>query len=102
MNTVGTLKVTARIWLYPGESANWHFLTIPRNISTQITETYKAFKKGWGSLPVEATIGNTTWNTSIFPDRKSGTYILPLKALIRRQEDLEEGDTATVTLTINP
>lgn len=95
-------RITAKVWLYPGDKANWHFITIPKKESKEITEKFKALKKGWGSLPVEATVGKTTWTTSIFPDRKSGTYLLPLKALIRRKEGLEAGDTINFTFTIVP
>ncbi len=93
-------KVTGKIWLYPGEFASWHFFTIPKKESGEIKEAYKGLAKGWGSLPVEVTIGKTTWTTSIFPDSKSGTYILPLKALVRRKESLFEGDTCTIRLSI--
>lgn len=92
--------LTATLWLYPGENANWHFITIPKKESTLITDTFKAFKKGWGSLPVSATIGKTEWRTSIFPDAKSGTYLLPIKALVRQKEGLEVGDSVMVTVTI--
>ncbi len=94
--------IKSKIWLYPGENANWHFLTIPKKESTLITDAYKAFKKGWGSLPVEACIKKTKWKTSIFPDNKSGTYLLPLKALIRKKEGLESGDTVTYSIAIIP
>jgi hypothetical protein len=92
--------VLGKIWLYPGESASWHFFTIPKKESQDIKTTYKGHRKGWGSLPVTATIGKTTWETSIFPDSKSGTFILPIKALIRKKEELLEGDRCTVTIEI--
>jgi len=93
-------KVKGRIWLYPGQSANWHFLSIPKKESGEIKEAYKSMRKGWGSLPVSVTKGKTTWTTSIFPDSKSGTYILPLKAEIRRKENLFDNDICTVKLLI--
>ena len=95
-------KIKATVWLYPGENASWHFVTIPKKESAEITEQYKEFKKGWGSLPVEVTIKKTTWKTSIFPDRKSGTYLLPLKALIRKKEGLGAGDKTIFTVCIQP
>jgi hypothetical protein len=95
-----TYKVTGKIWLYPGETANWHFFTIPKMESGEIKETYKAFTKGWGSLPVSVMCGKTTWKTSIFPDSKSGTYLLPIKASVRAQENIFEGDTITIRVTI--
>jgi len=93
-------SITAKVWLYPGDKASWHFITIPKKESKEITEKYKPLKKGWGSLPVAVTIRKTTWNTSVFPDSKSGTYLLPLKALIRRKEGLESGDKVSIVITI--
>jgi hypothetical protein len=93
-------RVTAKVWLYPGESANWHFITIPKPTSKEMKETHGAHARGWGSLPVSVTMGETTWTTSIFPDAQSGTYLLPLKAQVRRKEGLFEGDTVTLTCTI--
>ena len=95
-----TYKIKAKIWLYPGENANWHFLTVPKKETSTIDARYKSMKKAWGSLPVQVTIGKTTWNTSIFPDTKSGTYLLPVKAIVRRKESLEAGDLVTYTITI--
>jgi hypothetical protein len=95
-----TYRVTGKIWLYPGVSASWHFFTVPKKESTEIKETFAGLTKGWGSLPISVTIGKTTWATSIFPDTKSGTYILPLKVLVRRKETLFEGDMCTVRFSI--
>lgn len=81
-------QVSAKLWLYPGESTNWHFLTIPKDISTEIKERTKGIRKGFGSVSVEVTIGKTIWQTSVFPDSSSGTFLLPVKAKVRRDEDL--------------
>ncbi len=96
------IHITANVWLYPGESAQWHFVTIPKKETSLINTEYSSLKRGWGSLPVEVTIGTTTWNTSIFPDKKSGTYILPLKALVRRKEGIEVGDKIQLQILICP
>ena len=93
-------RVTGKIWLYPGESANWHFFTIPKKESAKIKQVFAGLAKGWGSLPVEVTVEKTTWTTSIFPDSKFGTYILPLKAQVRKKEMLYEGDMCTVRFSI--
>jgi hypothetical protein len=57
-------------------------------------------KRGWGSLPVEVTVGKTTWRTSIFPDKKAGAYLFPLKASVRKKEGISEGDMITLVLEI--
>ncbi len=92
--------LTTKIWMYSGEKASWHFLTIPKKESLEIANTFHAFKKGWGSLPVEVKIGRTTWKTSIFPDRKSGTFLLPVKASVRRAEGIFEGDIVAYAIKI--
>lgn len=91
-----TYTFTAEVWLYPGESANWHFITIPKNIGQEVKETFGKNAKGFGSLPVQVTIGQTIWKTSVFPDKRMGTYILPLKAKVRKDEDIENRDRVTV------
>lgn len=75
-------------------------MTIPKKQSKNIDLQYGKMKRGWGSLPVHVSIGTIKWETSIFPDKKSSTYLLPLKAHIRRQIGLESGDTVTYTLAI--
>ena len=96
----GTFVVKGSVWLYPGASANWHFFTIPKKESSVIKKEYGARAKGWGSLPVTVTLGETVWTTSIFPDGKSGRYLLPLKAAIRKKEGVYEGDRITLTFSV--
>ena len=55
---------------------------------------------GFGSVRVEATIGDVTWTTSLFPDSRSGGYILPLKADVRRRAGIAGGDEVTVILKL--
>lgn len=92
-------KVRAKVWLYPGMAA-WHFLTLPKKQSAQMKILFGAMKRGWGSLPVHVTIGQTSWETSIFPDKKMGAYLLPLKVAVRKAEKIAAGDTITVFLKI--
>lgn len=57
-------------------------------------------RRGWGSVRVEATIGTTTWTTSVFPDAKTGSFLLPIKKEVRNAEGIGEGDRVRFTLTI--
>ncbi len=91
---------SAKIWLYPGETASWHFVTLPQELGAHLKQTYAPHRRGFGSLPVSVTIGYTTWRTSMFPDRQSGSYLLPLKASVRKKEELLVGDTIALTLTV--
>jgi hypothetical protein len=50
-------------------------------------------------IPVHVRIGKTEWETSLFP--KDGRYIVPIKASVRKAENLEKGDKVTVRLEIH-
>ena len=85
--------------VYPGMSA-WRFLVLPKKESGEIKERYGKSARGWGSLPVSASIGKTEWKTSIFPDKKSGTYLLPLKAKVRKAEDIFDDDSVQFVIKL--
>lgn len=93
-------EFSAKIWLYPGGQGAWRFITVPKTLSAKIKETYGEKARGWGSLKVSACIGKTTWETSIFPERKSATYLLPVKSAVRVKEGVDTGDSVSVRLTI--
>lgn len=92
-------KIRAKVWIYPG-MAGWHFVNLPKKQSREIKKLFSVLSGGWGSLPVIVTIGKTSWKTSIFPDKKSNTYLLPLKAEIRRKEEIVNGDTINFSMEI--
>lgn len=94
-----TLKVRSKLWLYPGVGG-WHFITLPLKQAKVIKASRHGTRRGWGSLPVKATIGKTIWNTSLFPDSKSQSYVLPVKASVRKSEQIEEGDTVSLILEV--
>lgn len=88
----------AELWIYPGD-AGWHFVTLPIDVSDEIRDRTPP-RRGFGSVRVEATVGEVTWKTSLFPQSKSGSFVLPVKKDVRRRNDLEPGDVARVQLTI--
>lgn len=97
-----TYTIRALVWLYQGASTAaggaWHFVTLPKKDAADIKKRFGTKRPGWGSIPVAVTIGSTTWKTSIFPDKKSESYLLPLKAQIRRREGISAGDTVRLRL----
>lgn len=92
--------MSARVEVWPGETANWHLLYLPKKEAKALREKYKGKERGWSSLPVEAAIGKTRWRTSVFFDRRSDTYILPLKAEVRKRERLMPADKIEFSLVI--
>ncbi len=104
MNEFIETKATLWIWASGPNGGNWHFLTIAGEAAEDIKTTAIMRRlegeqqRGWGAIRVSATIGDTSWQTSIFPSRESGGYLLPIKAAVRKAEGLAAGDDVTVHL----
>jgi hypothetical protein len=79
----------SKVWKYPG-MAGWRFLTLSKTTSATIRKQYRQQARGWGSLPVLVSIGTVEWKTSIFPDKKSACYLLPLKSAIRKKVTMKD------------
>lgn len=92
-------RFRARVSKWQGDSA-WHFATLPFDIADEIEERTAHVRRGFGSVRVEVTIGDTTWQTSVFPDTKSESYVLPVKAPVRKAERIGTGDEATFELRV--
>jgi hypothetical protein len=78
--------------------APFFFVAVPDVYAAELRAAAKAVSYGWGVAPVEARIGDVDFTTSLFP--KDGTYLLPLKAAVRRQAQITAGDRVRVTLTV--
>lgn len=92
-------KLKSKVSAYPG-AGGWRFLVIPKKIGKEIKEKFGKRTAGWGSLRVSVKIGETEWKTSIFPDRKAGTYLLPLKMSVRTAEGIGDKDTVSFTIKL--
>ncbi|MDH5597100.1 MAG: DUF1905 domain-containing protein [Candidatus Peregrinibacteria bacterium] len=90
-----TFKTKGELWKWNAEKASWFFITIPKKLSADLKELCEK-SSGWGSIRVEITIGNSSWKTSLFPN-KTGEYILPVKKAIREAENIKEGDLVEIT-----
>jgi hypothetical protein len=85
------------IWYWRGP-APWYFVTVPAPQCYSLKAISGDVTYGWGMLPARVRIGRTEWQTSLWP--KDGSYIVPIKASVRRAEKLEEGDNVTVWLEV--
>jgi len=90
----------AELWRWRAEEGgSWIFVSLPFDLADEIDET-SGPKRGFGSVRVEVTIGSVTWRTSLFPSKEHKTYVLPVKAAVRKANDLDEGDTASIRLAL--
>lgn len=99
--------VTTPLWRWQSATAPaaWFFVTIAGEAAdgirlAAIGGQWLDGRRGFGSAKVRATIGGTSWNTSVFPHRESGGWLLPVKAAVRKAEDLAEGDDVTVMVSL--
>lgn len=81
---------SSSVWQYEG-AGGWYFISLPLKLSQEIRLAYKSEEAGWGRLPVKVTIGKSEWDTAIWFDTGKKTYLLPLKAEIRKKENLHAG-----------
>lgn len=89
-------RLRAKLFRYTVEPASWYFVETDKLLATTIHSSAKIIK-GFGSIPVQVTVGETTWRTSFFPTKQK-TYLLAIKAAVRQREDLREGDLITVAV----
>ena len=91
------IEFDARIWHWRGP-APWFFVTVPEEQCDSLRAISGFVTYGWGMIPAKVRIGKTEWTTSLFP--KDGSYIVPIKASVRKAENLEEGGKVTVQLEV--
>lgn len=92
------LEFSGEIWFWRGP-APFHFVSVPEGQCAALESASGLVSYGWGMIPVSAQIGRTAWTTSLWP--KDGQYIVPLKAVVRKAERLEIGDTVAVRLNVD-
>lgn len=92
-------RFSAELWIAPGNGA-WHFVTLPFDTADEIDERTVGVQRGFGSVRVRARVGSTTWDTSVFPDSKAKSFVLPVKKPVRMAEGLSAGDVIVVQLDV--
>ena len=103
----GSWDITGKLWRWQSKAKDgtpspvaWFFVTIDGLVAEAIRAASPGRTAAWGSVYVSVTIGATSWRTSLFPSKDVGGYLLPVKAAVRKAEQLTEGDVATVRLTV--
>lgn len=91
----------AKVWKYQG-AAGWHFVSLPKQLSKKIRAKHGLSEEGWGRLKAMAQVGDSKWKTSIWFDTRAGSYLLPLKAAVRKSEDVKVGTPIRVILKLHP
>ncbi len=91
------LEFSGALWHWRGP-APFHFITVPEAESLALRGVSALVSYGWGMIPVGVRIGDSRWDTALFP--KDGRYVVPIKDAIRHAERLADGDIVSVRLTV--
>lgn len=91
------LSFTAEVIEWRGP-APFYYAVVPPQEAEEIADLSRELTYGWGCIPVLAVVGETAWETSLFP--KDGGYLVPLKVAVRRAEGVDLGDLVDVSLEL--
>jgi len=95
---VAEFEVDVPLWQV--ENGSWVFASLPFDVADEVDDLTRGRQGGFGSVRVEVTLGPTTWRTSLFPDRRRETFVLPVKKAVRAAADVAVGDTVRVRLRL--
>ena len=74
------------------------FAPVPADVAAMLREQAKSLSYGWGCIPASIEVGTVRTTTALMP--RHGGYLVPIKVVIQRAEQVGEGDTVFVRLTI--
>ncbi len=92
-------RFDGEVWFYNNPSAVY-FVSLPREMPAEILDLIGQSLNSWGTVPVDATIGECTWASSMFPRKGRKCYDLPLNAKVRKRVGIHDGDMISVTIDI--
>lgn len=86
--------IHAKVWKWEGDMA-WYFINLDTTLSEKIRES-----RGKGMVKIQVQIGKSSWNTSLLYHTEARTYLIAIKKLIRRKEQLIEGSEVKVNFAL--
>lgn len=94
-----TFTFASELTPWEATQASWVFATVPLEESEEIADIVP-HRRGFGSVRVRVRIGHIEWRTSIFPDSKSGCFVLPVKKAVRTKAKVDLGDVVDFEIDI--
>lgn len=89
----------APLWVWSGDApASWHFVTLPMDVAEALRGASYGQSGRFGMVHVTAHIGDVVWETKLFKDTRTGSYLLPVKAAVRKKAGVKMGDMVEVSL----
>jgi hypothetical protein len=98
----GAVRVTEVT--FRGEVIEWrgpapfYFVAVPDALYGEVREAARVASYGWGCVPVAAEIEGHGFTTSLIP--RDGTYLVPLKNMVRAAIGIALGDVVAMNLRV--
>ncbi len=83
----------AYVELFP-QANGWHYAKVPAKLSKPLEVLADR-----GLIAVNATVGSSSWSTSLLP-MGDGTHFIALPAKVRKREGLELGVSVSMAFTL--
>jgi hypothetical protein len=93
-----TITFESEVIYWRGPSP-FYFLSVPSKDAIAIQKISKAVSYGWGVIPSDVIIDSIEFYTALFP--KDGSYLVPLKKVVREKLKLDLGDKVKVEIRIS-
>ena len=91
------MPFTAELWEWDARPGAWHFVTLPLDVADEL-RAQAGPPAGFGSIKVLATLGGSSWETSVFPESGGKSFVLPVKKAVRVAAGIEAGDRCELTV----
>lgn len=88
-----TFTARGPVELFP-QPGGWHFVRVPRTITAATQHLADR-----GLVAIWATVGKTTWPTSLLP-YGDGSHFIALSVKVRRAAKIKLGESVTVTFRL--
>lgn len=85
--------VRSTVEIFPMDNP-WIYVSVPK----KYVQLFADFMDR-GLVAITATLGGSTWSTSLMP-KGDGTLFIPLSAKIRKKENIDVGDTITINFEL--
>lgn len=93
-------EFSGEVWIWSGKKTDWWFISVPKDVSDHARYFTTHVQRGFKSLKVNAQLGGSEWQTSMFPSKERQAYLLPVKKSVRDAEGVQAGKTETVKITV--
>ena len=99
-----SFEVETTLWRWtpePPAKGSWHFVTVVGEAADAIRalgfeRRALGGARGFGSVRVRMSVEGVAFETSAFPQKESGGYVVPVKASVRKAAGVGEGDAVLV------